>query len=118
VHGAIAKTAEGVFGRLTPEQQALARRIFLRLTELGEGTQDTRRRAPLSELSPSSEEIPRVTALLQALAGARLITLAEGTAEVAHEALIREWPALRQWLSETRWFTPHRPDGYGRRGPG
>ena len=47
MHGAIAKTAESVFARLTPEQQALARRIFLRLTELGEGTQDTRRRAPL-----------------------------------------------------------------------
>ena len=102
VHGAIAKTAESVFSRLTPEQQALARRIFLRLTELGEGTQDTRRRAPLTELSPQVEDIPQVENLLKTLADARLITLAEDTAEVAHEALIREWPALRQWLSEDR----------------
>jgi WD40 repeat protein/DNA-binding SARP family transcriptional activator len=102
VHGAIAKTAESVFTRLTPEQQALARRIFLRLTELGEGTQDTRRRAPLSELAPTSEDTLQVNNLLKELADARLITLSEDTAEVAHEALIREWPALRQWLSEDR----------------
>ncbi len=102
VHGAIAKTAESVFSRLSPDQQALARRIFLRLTELGEGTQDTRRRAPLSELAPTGEDTLQVNSLLKELADARLITLSEDMAEVAHEALIREWPALRQWLSEDR----------------
>jgi WD40 repeat protein/DNA-binding SARP family transcriptional activator len=102
VHGAIAKTAESVFTRLTPEQQGLARRIFLRLTGLGEGTQDTRRRAPLSELAPTGEDTLQVNNLLKQLADARLITLSEDTAEVAHEALIREWPVLRQWLSEDR----------------
>jgi hypothetical protein len=102
VHGAIAHTAESVFARLSPEQQALARRIFLRLTELGEGTQDTRRRVPLSELSPTAETTPQVADLLKALADARLVTLSEDTAEVAHEALIREWPSLRQWLNEDR----------------
>jgi class 3 adenylate cyclase/energy-coupling factor transporter ATP-binding protein EcfA2 len=38
VHGAIARTAETVYDALSPEQQALARNVFLRLTELGEGT--------------------------------------------------------------------------------
>ena len=48
VRGAIAKTAERVYGgELTPEQQRIARGIFLRLTELGEGTADTRRRVRL-----------------------------------------------------------------------
>ncbi len=36
------------------------------------------------------------------LAEARLVTLSENTAEVAHEALIREWPTLREWLNEDR----------------
>lgn len=36
------------------------------------------------------------------LADARLVTTSEGEAEVAHEALIREWPALRAWLEEDR----------------
>ncbi len=36
------------------------------------------------------------------LAVARLITTEKDTAEVAHEALIREWPTLREWLAEDR----------------
>ena len=30
------------------------------------------------------------------------MTLWEGTAEVAHEVLIREWPTLRGWLDDDR----------------
>ena len=41
-------------------------------------------------------------ALLERLAEARLVTLDEGTAEVAHEVLIRRWPTLRRWLEEDR----------------
>jgi hypothetical protein len=40
--------------------------------------------------------------VLHELAEARLITLGQTTAEVAHEALIREWPTLRAWLDEDR----------------
>jgi WD40 repeat protein len=36
------------------------------------------------------------------LADARLVTTGEDTVEVAHEALIREWPLLRGWLEEDR----------------
>ncbi len=39
---------------------------------------------------------------LNLLADARLVTLGEDTAEVAHEALIREWPTLREWLNQDR----------------
>ncbi|MCS6846200.1 MAG: hypothetical protein RMN52_00625 [Anaerolineae bacterium] len=107
VRGAIAKTADSTLAQLTPAQQASARRIFVRLTELGEGTQDTRRRVPLSDLAGSEQEASMVTSVLKTLADARLITTdrdATGseTAEVAHEALIREWPALRAWLEEDR----------------
>ena len=51
VKKAIAQTAESVYDRLSPAEQGIARSIFLRLTELGEGVQDTRRRANLDELS-------------------------------------------------------------------
>ena len=53
VRGAIAHTAEGVYEKLPPAEQDIARNIFLRLTELGEGTEDTRRRASFSELMPN-----------------------------------------------------------------
>ncbi len=102
VRGAIAKTAETVFHQLTLEQQQIARSIFLRLTELGEGTQDTRRRATISELISRPEDTPVVQSVINKLADARLITTGEGTAEVAHEALIREWHTLREWLNENR----------------
>ncbi|MDT8304725.1 MAG: BTAD domain-containing putative transcriptional regulator, partial [Anaerolineae bacterium] len=103
VRGAIAKTAQQVyFQRLTAQQQALARNIFLRLTSLGEETQATRRRAEIAELVLSPGNLGAVQEVLGILAEARLVTLGEHTAEVAHEALIREWPALRQWLAEDR----------------
>lgn len=105
VHGAIAETAETVFSdQFTREQQSIARRIFLRLTELGDDTSavDTRRRANLDELILRPEENEITRAVLKSLADARLITLDENSAEVAHEALIREWPALQGWLEENR----------------
>jgi len=102
VQGAIAHTAEGVYQRLTLGQQPVARAIFLRLTELGEGTQDTRRRAALSELTGGAEPAGVVAVVLLRLAEARLVTVSERVVEVAHEALIREWPTLREWLYEHR----------------
>ncbi len=102
VHGAIAKTAETIFNQFKPEQQPIARYIFLRLTELGEGTQDTRRRVALNELMLHPEDAASIEAVLKTLADARLVTTGKDTAEVAHEALIREWPTLRRWLDEDR----------------
>ncbi|MCP4358843.1 MAG: hypothetical protein GY796_12560, partial [Chloroflexi bacterium] len=65
VDGAIAKTAEDTFQGLALNQQPIARNIFLRLTELGEGTQDTRRRATLAELIPQAKAKPEVETVLK-----------------------------------------------------
>jgi WD40 repeat protein/class 3 adenylate cyclase len=102
VRGAIARTADAVYQQLEPEQQEVARRIFLRLAEPGHGTEDTRRRASLSELLPGGDEQAAVEEVLDILARARLITVGLDLVEVSHEALIREWPLLRRWLDEDR----------------
>lgn len=103
VRGAIAETAESVFAdQLNQAQQELAQHIFLRLTELGEGTEDTRRRASLNELTRRPDEAAQLRAVLNILAEARLVTLDEDYAEVAHEALIREWKRLHEWLTQDR----------------
>jgi WD40 repeat protein/transcriptional regulator with XRE-family HTH domain len=105
IRGAIAETAEAVFtDRFTDEQQEIARRIFLRLTEFGDEvtTGDTRRRVKLDELILRPEERTTTQAVLKVLADARLITTDEDSIEVSHEALIREWPRLRGWLEENR----------------
>jgi WD40 repeat protein/transcriptional regulator with XRE-family HTH domain len=103
VRGAIAQTAESVFtDQFNRAQQNYARAIFLRLTELGEGTEDTRRRATLTELVPHVEQATQLRAVLNTLADARLVSLGADSAEVAHEALIREWQRLREWLHQDR----------------
>ena len=103
VKGAIAKTAEFTFRqRLTPDQQVIAKNIFLRLTNLQEGAQETRRRATLAELTPTPNQAVVTGNVINILADARLITVEEGSIEVAHEALIREWPKLQEWINENR----------------
>jgi WD40 repeat protein/DNA-binding SARP family transcriptional activator len=108
VAGALAHTAESAYRRFSPREQAIARNIFLRLTELDESVDEhlpefyTRRRASLAELILRPEDASQVQAVLTRLADARLITTSQETAEVAHEALMREWPRLGEWLHENR----------------
>ena len=105
VRGAIAETAETVFhDQLNLQQREVARQIFLRLTEMGgdDVTADTRRRVGFGELISKSGEQEILQQVLQTLANARLIITGQNSIEVAHEALIREWPTLRNWLEEDR----------------
>jgi WD40 repeat protein len=102
IRGAIAKTAQAIYQSLPPAQQAIAQRIFLQLVELGEENQDTRRRARLDELSPRPEDRLNVEVVLKQLVDNRLVVTTDTTAEVAHEALIREWPQLREWIERNR----------------
>jgi len=109
VRGAIAQTAETVFRqRLSLEQQPIARMIFIKLAEMGEDSLDTRRRATFSELITRATDTSTIDTVLSILTDARLVTtgtLEPGdtrVVEVAHEALIREWPTLRDWLNQNR----------------
>jgi WD40 repeat protein/tRNA A-37 threonylcarbamoyl transferase component Bud32 len=98
VHGAVARLAEGTFARIPDERKPIVRAIMLRLVGEDEGDTPVRRRAPLAELDPGRD---RWTAdVLETLADSRLVTVGEGTVEVAHEALLREWPRLREWIEE------------------
>jgi len=107
VQGALAQRADKVYAGLTEEQQAAARRVLLRLTQPGEGTEDTRRRASLAELLPAEGAATDVDTAVQELADARLLTTGEDEqgheiVDVAHEALIRGWPRLQEWIDEDR----------------
>ena len=100
VRGAVARLAEAAYGRLDPRQQAVARRILLRLAGEDVGGAAVRRRVALDELDADRDD--DVARVLDVLAASRLVTLSDGTAEVAHEALLREWPRLRGWLERGR----------------
>jgi hypothetical protein len=98
VHGAVARLAGRAWLTLDPDEQAAARRLLLRLAGPGEGQAVTRRRVALAEVEPERDQ-PTARAL-EVLTARRLLTKGEGTVEVAHEALLREWPRLRGWLEE------------------
>jgi WD40 repeat protein/DNA-binding SARP family transcriptional activator len=98
VHGAVARLAEAAFARLDPGQQDVARSVLLRLAGPGAGGAAVRRRVALAELEgQGGDDLERV---LEVLAERRLVTISAATVEVAHEALLREWPRLRGWLEE------------------
>ncbi|WP_442792269.1 nSTAND1 domain-containing NTPase [Amycolatopsis sp. NBC_01307] len=99
IERAVAQTSEGTFATLSARQQRLARQIFLRMTALGEGTEDTKRRLSRDELDTEDDD---TAVVLAELAAARLVTLDDTGIDIAHEALIRGWPRLREWLTEDR----------------
>jgi WD40 repeat protein/tRNA A-37 threonylcarbamoyl transferase component Bud32 len=98
VHGAVARLAEGTYARIPDGRKQLVRALMLRLVGEGEGEAPVRRRAPLAELD--LERNGDVADVLATLADSRLVTVSEGNVEVAHEALLREWPRLREWIEE------------------
>ncbi|MEO0563865.1 MAG: hypothetical protein AAF125_17300, partial [Chloroflexota bacterium] len=108
VTGALARRAEDVFAHLTAEQQAATRQIFLRLVTLGEGKEDTRRRINQAELVALIHQRHLLDDVLDAFGRYRLLTFdtdpqsRQPVVEVAHEAIIREWSRLRQWLAASR----------------
>ncbi|MFL5791415.1 MAG: BTAD domain-containing putative transcriptional regulator [Actinomycetota bacterium] len=98
VEGAVARLAEDAYARLDETQQAAAKRILLRLAAPGESAEVVGRQAPLTEFDLDRDR--DAARAMTILADARLVTVSKGTAEVAHEALLREWPRLRTWLEE------------------
>jgi len=161
VKGALEKQANQVYETLSAEEKLVAKCIFLALTQLGEGTEDTRRRIWKRDLINEQHSESLVNQVIGKLADARLLVTDEirgaeseqtedlrnrppsppnlggtgftppkvgggmgsplgmgGTGgqnddvcvspetevvvDVAHEALIRHWARLRQWIEENR----------------
>ena len=137
VRGTLQKQATEIFSGLTSAEQAVAKRIFLALTQLGEGTEDTRRRVVKSELVSPIFPSELIEQVLEKLVAAKLVitnqeiggeqTLREAeervlrdthkgahsstsplqaqaqeVVDVTHEALIRNWSLLKDWINENR----------------
>jgi hypothetical protein len=110
VEGALAGRAQEIFDALTNKGDdkatvELFRRLFTRLVTLGQGVEDTRRVVDRGELGDEAWR------LAQRLAGEDNRLLVTGacepgheTAEVVHEALIRNWPTLIDWINRDRAF--------------
>jgi WD40 repeat protein len=109
VQGALAGHAEATYACLPSAQhRTQARGLFLRLIEPGASEQDTtRRRLDITELVlPDQRQTGILREVASAFVDARLLITNEvagvSTLEVGHEALIRSWPRLFQWVQEDR----------------
>jgi WD40 repeat protein len=104
VAGALTRQAERAMAMFDgPTTRSLVRRLLTSLARQGEGDQFYRRAVPLDALPAD------VATVVEPLARARLVTVGPGpdrvpVVEIAHQALIDNWPRLRQWLAEDRDF--------------
>lgn len=103
IWGAVTRRAGEVYEDLGPAQDA-AKLLLLSMVQLGDGTDDVRCRVNVDDLlaGRSDDEHDAIMKALNAFVAARLVTLDDGTAEIAHEALLRAWHGLRQWIADDR----------------
>ena len=110
VKEALRKRANQIYESLSTEEQLIAKQIFLELTHLGEGTEDTRRQVRQEDLVTQRRSPELVEKVVQRLAEEKLVVTGEQEFEgksvavvnIAHEALIRNWNLLGKWLKENR----------------
>ncbi|HEY9768843.1 MAG TPA: caspase family protein [Coleofasciculaceae cyanobacterium] len=131
IKGALERQAQTVYDSLDVESQDCVRWIFLNLTQLGEGTEDTRRRITKADLVVAKYPEKLIDETLRILTDAKLLVVnlddgsklgqsrsaetppendelfleamrQQATVEVVHEILIRHWSTLRWWLEENR----------------
>ncbi len=105
---AIAMKADATLSELNPGQQAIARRIFLRLIQFGEGRADTRRQQPVETLRSANDPAGEFEQTIEHLTDHRLLTRSGGdehhppVVDIAHESLIDGWSRLQVWAEERR----------------
>ena len=86
----------------------MLRELFLRLVSVDDDSDDTRRRVRRSELHSLGLNEAALDTVLDEYGSFRLLSFDRDpvtrgpTIEVAHEALIREWPRYREWVDERR----------------
>ena len=107
VAGAIVQRAEAVFTSFSAPEQSAVKEVLMRLVWVrlsGDDGLEARRRIHLSDLDEEARQH------IQVMADARLLVIGQErvdgdyTVEVAHEALIRKWPRMREWLAENQEF--------------
>ncbi len=110
VNKALAHYADGVLEKPSfAGKEAKVRRIFVQLVRPGEGTEDTRQVATREQIGEAN------WLLVKDLADERLVVTSGKssdqpgeqtveTVEVIHEALIRHWQPLQEWMRQDRQF--------------
>ena len=109
IEGALTRRADWEYEKMSEKEQLALRKMFvLCLVHPGEGAEDTRRRATLDELRAICGTAVDTESLVHRLTSARLLTTWQDElrelemVDVAHEALIRKWDKISEWMAEDR----------------
>jgi WD40 repeat protein/energy-coupling factor transporter ATP-binding protein EcfA2 len=114
VRRALAQHAEDVYNSLDASQQDVMRRLLLRLVEVSDKGQATRRKVEMSDLNFQNVPDEVIHNLIENLTSAdnRLLIASRSISaagaepkvwlEVSHEALIREWDRFTAWVRENQ----------------
>jgi len=100
---ALAHHADQVYERFSDPGKTLFRQLFVQMVRPGEGTEDTRQVMVLPA-DPARHEIIRQLANERLVVTCHDANTGENTVEIAHEALIRHWQRLKEWMKEDRSF--------------
>ncbi|MFV2001085.1 MAG: protein kinase, partial [Acidimicrobiia bacterium] len=108
VLAALGRRTETIYTDLGPDAQDATRDVFLRLVNVSDSGRGTRRRVRLTELERLGFTDAAMRGMLNSFGDQRLLTfdrdpITRGpTVEVAHEAILTEWPRLAAWIDEHR----------------
>jgi len=116
INGTLDHRATEIYNSFATAEQKTVQHIFQQLTQLGEGTEDTRRRVFQADLVAEPQHpTEQVQTVVERLSNAdnRLLVTSEvvskgdqssrmAIVDVTHEALIRHWRLLRQWIEQNR----------------
>ena len=96
VRGAVAQSAEALYGELGDAERDQLRDLVLRLVVPGPGGEPLRGEVPRHQVVAD----PTQDRLIDLMVTARLVTSDADMIELAHEAVVRAWPRLRGWLED------------------
>ncbi|MGI9610989.1 MAG: WD40 repeat domain-containing protein, partial [Acidimicrobiia bacterium] len=108
VVGALGRRAESIYVALHDAGREAARQVFMRFVNVAEAEGATRRRVRLRDLEELGIDSAVLRSLLQVLADHRLVTFDRDpvtrgpTVEIAHEAILKYWPRLAEWIANRR----------------
>jgi WD40 repeat protein len=109
VQGVLSRIAEETYNEFNKAEKLVAERVFLELTQLGEGTEDTRRPILKQQLSAENQSQVLVNQVLEKLVKARLVVVDQQPSapqsdviDLSHEVLIQHWPRLQKLVEDNR----------------
>jgi hypothetical protein len=97
----LSERADSCLASLDDAEQAIARRVFLRLASFGDDRAATHRPQPVSALQAGNDP-KRFADTLRRLTEAQLLAVdgdaGDARVDLAHESLIASWPTLQAWI--------------------